>query len=371
MARRARLVAGIILFVIGATVFLYPSVGSWLAQREAYAAIDAALAGGSSTGSVAGIAGSSVPGTASYADASSQNEDPQSGSRVTLLDENGRELRQKDGDPAYEFLAEYNARVAAGTAGPINDPWGEGSDKSALADVGLPDGLLGSVSVPALGVTLPLYLGSTYENMARGGTVISGTSAPLGQEGSNCVIAAHRAKWSGLAMFRDIENMRVGDELTIETPWDTLTYRAAEIRIVSPDDIEAVGVQPGRDLVTLLTCHPYGHNYQRYLVICERADGAGAVREGEGLLATLARPVEDVLEPSDSPLLVAERWLRVAGFALMAGMAARGVWLLAQVLRGCRCDEPRAEANPYLSAKGPCEHRSRRGCDRSDSSYQK
>ena len=54
-------------------------------------------------------------------------------------------------------------------------------------------------------------------------------------------------------------------------PWETLRYEVAEIQIVSPDDIDAILIQPGRDMITLLTCHPpnSGGKY-RYLVYCER-----------------------------------------------------------------------------------------------------
>ena len=44
----------------------------------------------------------------------------------------------------------------------------------------------------------------------------------------------------------------------------------AELKIIDPADISSVLIQPGRDLLTLSTCHPYTQNYQRYLVIAER-----------------------------------------------------------------------------------------------------
>lgn len=296
-----RLIAGAVLFALGAALFLYPVVSGWAAQRAASAEIARALAADRG----AAVAGS---GRTDMGDAAASER-----------------KRAKDGDAAYSYLLEYNARVASGSASPINDPWGMGSNKAELNDVGLTDGMVGSVSVPALGATLPLYLGATRQNMAKGAAVVAGTSMPLGQTNSNCVIAAHRGAWSGLPMFRDIENIQVGDRITIETPWDELVYHAVETKVVSPDDTDAAAVQPGRDLVTLLTCHPYGHNYQRYLVVCERdIEGSAAHDTGEDLLAAFVRAVGSVVEPSDSPLLVAERWLRVAGFALMAAMAVGG-----------------------------------------------
>lgn len=41
------------------------------------------------------------------------------------------------------------------------------------------------------------------------------------------------------------------------------------------NDIDAIKIQPGRDLITLLTCHPYASGgKQRFLVICERMEEA-------------------------------------------------------------------------------------------------
>jgi len=72
-------------------------------------------------------------------------------------------------------------------------------------------------------------------------------------------------------MFRNIDRIRIGDEVRLTTVMGTLTYRAAEIKIIKPGDIDEILIQPGRDLVTLISCNPLGHNYERYVVYCERA----------------------------------------------------------------------------------------------------
>lgn len=298
----ARIVAGIAVFLVGAAIFLFPTVTELLARRDAEQAIDAALVAD-------GV------------------RDP------AATDAAAAGKRDKASDPAYQWLLAYNQRVAEGQGGAINDPWGIGSDADELSDVGLADGIVGSLTISSLGEKLPLYLGAGTDHLAGGVAVISGTDVPLGQAGSNCVIAGHRAKWSGLTMFRDIENVREGDTVDIETPWDSLTYKVVGFRIIDPtsqEDIRDIcAIQPGRDLVTLVTCHPYGHNYQRYVVTCERvADGQGA--EGaNGASRLLARnPVSEALQPSASPLLVLERWLRLAGLLLMVLVALMGIVVL-------------------------------------------
>ena len=84
------------------------------------------------------------------------------------------------------------------------------------------------------------------------------------------MIAGHRG-YGGYDYFRHIDKLEPGDEVIITNLWDTLTYRVTDIKIVSPDDVNAILIQPGKDMITLLTCHPYasGGKY-RYLVYCER-----------------------------------------------------------------------------------------------------
>lgn len=171
---------------------------------------------------------------------------------------------------AWDYLDQYNQDVREGRITSINDPWGFGSGSGGFLSSELPGGLVGELVIPTMSVDVPLYLGSTAAHMSRGATVMYGTSAPLGQTDSNCVIAAHRAPASSGWMFSYIERLRVGDLVYVHTPWDDLTYQVSGFSVVDPDDTSAVGVQAGRDLVTLLTCHPYPENTYRLLVFCER-----------------------------------------------------------------------------------------------------
>lgn len=97
--------------------------------------------------------------------------------------------------------------------------------------------------------------------------------------------------------------------------------------MVGPDDVDAVAVQPGRDLVTLLTCHPYGTNRYRMLVTCERTDDA---RQAPALLVAdaLTQLTPDLT--SDSPLLTLEGVLRLIGLGVLMAL---GATLVGQALR--------------------------------------
>ena len=70
-------------------------------------------------------------------------------------------------------------------------------------------------------------------------------------------------------MFREIQKLQIDDPIYVTTPWQTLVYRVCEIRIVTPEDNSWCKIQPGRTLISLMTCHPYGQNYQRYIVFAE------------------------------------------------------------------------------------------------------
>ncbi len=141
-----------------------------------------------------------------------------------------------------------------------------------LSDYGLNDYGIGYITIPGMDLELPLNLGADNQNMANGVGVCGYTSAPIGGASTNCVIAGHRG-YRGTAKFRYIEKLKAGDLVYITNIWDTLTYQVKETKIVDPDDISDIRIVEGKDLVTLLTCHPYasGGKY-RYIVICERVD---------------------------------------------------------------------------------------------------
>ena len=123
---------------------------------------------------------------------------------------------------------------------------------------------------------MPIYLGATYDHMAKGAAHLSQTSLPIGGENTNCVIAGHRG-WQGAPYFLYLDKIIVGDEVTITNLWETLNYTVCEIRVIEPNDIDAVLIQPGRDMLTLVTCHPYasGGRY-RLVVYAERVENEPA-----------------------------------------------------------------------------------------------
>ena len=145
-----------------------------------------------------------------------------------------------------------------------------------LSDYGLGDEVFGVISIPAMELEMPIFLGATEQHMADGAAHLSQTSLPIGGENTNCVIAGHRG-YNGASYFRYIDKLKVGDMVSITNLWETLTYRVCEIKIIDPHDVTEILIQPGRELLTLLTCHPYASGgKQRYVVFCERVESPEA-----------------------------------------------------------------------------------------------
>ena len=139
-----------------------------------------------------------------------------------------------------------------------------------LNNYGLDSEIFAVITIPSMELEMPIYLGATYQHMADGAALLSQTSIPMGGTNTNCIIAGHRG-WGGASYFRYIDQLQPGDEVIITNLWEELHYEVSEIQIIQPNEVEKILIQPGRELITLLTCHPYASGgRQRYLVICER-----------------------------------------------------------------------------------------------------
>jgi len=168
-------------------------------------------------------------------------------------------------------MQEYNSRIWHEKQEGLCDPWSYTQPSFTLGDYGLENEVFGVISVPKLNLEMPLYLGATAQHMADGAAQLSQTSLPIGGDNTNCVIAGHRG-WYGASHFRYVTELQPGDEVIITNLWESLTYTVTETRIIMPNEVESILIQEGRDMITLLTCHPYASGgRQRFLVFCDRA----------------------------------------------------------------------------------------------------
>lgn len=172
-------------------------------------------------------------------------------------------------------LQEYNRQLYKEKQCNLTDLEACEEPAADLTTYGVADEIIGVLEIPAMKLTMPVYLGASDEHLAAGAAVLGNTSAPIGGDNANCVIAGHRG-WKGADYFRHIDKLVVGDSATLTNLWGTLTYTVADIQIIQPHEVEKIKIQPNRDLLTLLTCHPYASGgRQRYVVVCERDKGEG------------------------------------------------------------------------------------------------
>ena len=169
-------------------------------------------------------------------------------------------------------LQVYNQRIYVEKQSGLVDLEACEEPAADLIAYGIEDEILGVLEIPAMELTMPVYLGASDTHLAAGAAVLGNTSAPIGGANTNCVIAGHRG-WCGADYFRHIDRLEAGDTVTLTNLWETLTYTVANIQIIQPHEVDMIKIQPDRELLTLLTCHPYASGgRQRYVVYCERTE---------------------------------------------------------------------------------------------------
>lgn len=167
-------------------------------------------------------------------------------------------------------LQEYNRQLYTEKQSGLVDLEACETPAADLVTYGIEGEIIGVLEIPAMELTMPVYLGASDAHLAAGAAVLGNTSAPIGGDSANCVIAGHRG-WKGADYFRHIDRLQVGDTVTLTNLWETLTYTVADIQIIQPHEVDKIKIQPSRDLLTLITCHPYASGgKQRYVVYCER-----------------------------------------------------------------------------------------------------
>lgn len=127
------------------------------------------------------------------------------------------------------------------------------------------DEMMGSVEIPKINIKIPIYHTTEEEVLNKGAGHLEGSSLPVGGVNTHAVISAHRGLPSA-SLFTDLDQMKVGDHFLLHVLDETLCYEVDKISVVKPEDTTALAVEDGQDLVTLLTCTPYGVNTERLLV---------------------------------------------------------------------------------------------------------
>lgn len=172
-------------------------------------------------------------------------------------------------DKLYKDLQERNEWLYKSEQANLVDPFSYEQPTIDLSEYGIQDNTIGYIKIPKMGIELPIILGANSINMRKGAVHLTETSYPIGGNNTNSVIAAHRG-YGGAQLFRYIDKLDYGDKIYIQNFREELLYVVYEIKLVTPDAIDELAIQPAKDIVTLITCHPYRVNTQRYIVKAER-----------------------------------------------------------------------------------------------------
>lgn len=127
------------------------------------------------------------------------------------------------------------------------------------------NGAISYIEIPTINCNLPIYHGTSDAVLQVAIGHIDGSSLPTGGESTHCVLSGHRGLPSA-QLFSRLDQLVVGDVFFIQTLDQTLTYEVDQILIVLPHEMDALFIEPGKDLCTLVTCTPYGVNSHRLLV---------------------------------------------------------------------------------------------------------
>lgn len=198
-------------------------------------------------------------------------------------DETVAQAEQSELEEALELARDYNRQLLEGSVF-LTDPF----DPNLQLDPTVKpyadllnlegDGMMGYVEVPKIDVYLPIYHGTTSEVLEKGVGHLQNTSLPVGGESTHAVLTGHTGL-SGKRLFTDLTEVEVGDVFYLHILGQTLAYQVDRIDIVDPDDTALLQVETGEDLVTLVTCYPYGINTQRLLVRGTRISYEEAVEQ--------------------------------------------------------------------------------------------
>ena len=168
---------------------------------------------------------------------------------------------------------EYNVRNAAG---PIIDPWSARVSKDNavyqeyLAELNTLD-VMSEVTIPSINIKLPIYHGTSDETLSRGVGHLFGTALPVGGDNTHAVITGHTGM-PDATMFDNLDKMDVGDVVYLNTYGKKLKYEVDNIEVVLPEETDSLWPKPDQDLLTLITCTPYGVNSHRLLVHAHRVE---------------------------------------------------------------------------------------------------
>jgi sortase A len=131
--------------------------------------------------------------------------------------------------------------------------------------------MMGYIDIPVIDIEIPIYHYTNEDTLKKGAGHLFGSSLPVGGKGTHCVLSAHRGLPSA-KLFSELNLVETGDAFYIHVLGKTLKYEVDQTMVVEPYQTESLAVSEGKDLVTLVTCTPYGINTHRMLIRGHRVE---------------------------------------------------------------------------------------------------
>lgn len=187
---------------------------------------------------------------------------------IASYEERLEELDAASYDAIMAEAQDYNQRICSNQARFAM----EGEElEQYLHLLGSNGGAIGYIEIGSIHVTLPLYLGDSSAVLRVGAGTMPGSSLPIGGLGTHAVITGHRGLPTS-QLFTHLDRVTEGDVFVLHVLNETLTYQVDQIRIVEPQDLTELEIDPNQDYCTLVTCTPYGINTHRMLVRGHRVE---------------------------------------------------------------------------------------------------
>lgn len=153
------------------------------------------------------------------------------------------------------------------------------SEENYNQTLNMGNGIMGSIEIPKISVNLPIYHGTSDEVLSAGVGHVNGSSLPIGGSSTKSILTGHRGLPSS-KLFTRLDELELNDLFFISVLNETLAYKVVNIQVIEPEDVSSLEIEEGRDLVSLITCTPYGVNTHRLVVTGERTTYEKSVYEG-------------------------------------------------------------------------------------------
>ena len=188
-----------------------------------------------------------------------------------LLDSYNAVAQQKNATDIDDILmraSEYNRVLSTSNSNTVK--YGSGDkDVEYEEQLNIDRGIMGYIEIPKIAIVEPIYHYSDADTLEVGIGHLKGSSLPCGGTDTHCLLTGHRGL-PNRKFFTDIDRLTVGDVFYIHILTKVLAYRVYGVATVLPSEVDSLSIQRGKDLVTLITCTPYGVNSHRLLVKAER-----------------------------------------------------------------------------------------------------